>query len=55
MSVTLDPQNVGASQGLDLDVECTLIRDMRYVAIRWEQDLLFRRSDKITLSGKVKR
>jgi hypothetical protein len=55
VSAVLDPQNVGASQGLDLDVECTLIRDMRYVAIRWEQDLLFRRSDKITLSGTVKR
>lgn len=55
ISVSMDPQNVGTNHGMDIDVECSLIRQMRYVAIRWEQDLLFRRSDKLTLSGTVKR
>ena len=38
ISQQMDPLNIGANGGLDIDVECTNIFRARYVAIRFEQD-----------------
>lgn len=55
ISVTIDPTNVGANGGVDIDVTCEWIWLMRYVAIRFDQDFYDRESDGSSFSGNVSR